>query len=252
MLTNSHGLEKASIQSFIVKGQSMLPVLSEGDTCLVAVGDRPKLEVGDIFCFEFFGMQVVHRIIGKGQLCGEAIFLERGDNFPVASLVFEEAVFGKVVAKIIDDKGGYSGYKISGKEKIVLEVWAGYVRAISRLLLDRLVRSRKFRRRLFVQKVLFALTVIFPTGLFCGDQPLRKRFSCLTVMWRNIFYNRAGEFVRVARETPGKISVIFPSNQWLPDDDLVTSLGAKRGKSRKDAQKGVMLNEEETMDKADH
>lgn len=79
-----------------VKGESMRPLVREGDEVMVRPLETGKVKVGDIVCF---GKPVTcHRVIGKSRCNGRLYLLEKGDRQLESTKIPVDDISGKVVA----------------------------------------------------------------------------------------------------------------------------------------------------------
>ncbi len=85
---------------FRMHGNSMLPLLKEGDSINVVPAQVEDLKAGDIAVFSKKGTPALtcHRIIGKLKSGNTLYFLENGDNSPRVDMVSSEDIIGKAVS----------------------------------------------------------------------------------------------------------------------------------------------------------
>ncbi|MCP4364534.1 MAG: hypothetical protein GY800_04475 [Planctomycetes bacterium] len=83
-----------------VRGDSMWPVVRDGDQVLVEFVDEHGLRKGDIICFSTFNALIVHRLIGTlTPENGQITLLTGGDaNWCSYEMIGLDQVMGKVVA----------------------------------------------------------------------------------------------------------------------------------------------------------
>lgn len=90
----------------VVKGNSMLPLLREGDIVIITRVKPSEISIGDVIVFKTFtGTLVIHRVIGITVEDGRYYYVTKGDNnrFPDFAYFVDgkgvtyERVVGKVV-----------------------------------------------------------------------------------------------------------------------------------------------------------
>ncbi len=89
---------------FNFKGNSMEPVLKEGDALQVFPVNETDIRAGDIVIFNR-NVLVCHRILGRFRRDDRLCFLEKGDNSSGVGSIFYEDIIGKV--KYIITKDGF-------------------------------------------------------------------------------------------------------------------------------------------------
>lgn len=84
------------MKRYIINGRSMEPTLLDGQTCILLEREENYYE-GQIICFERYGQKVIHRLIVKTRILNGNILVEKGDNYPIASLIQNEDIIGRCI-----------------------------------------------------------------------------------------------------------------------------------------------------------
>jgi hypothetical protein len=123
--------DQAGARSLIpITGNSMLPLIREGDQVLVVHG-RNSVRRGDVVVFRRQGQLIAHRVLRIDDDEGQAAFLVKGDNLSTFDpLVDPGAVLGRVLAV-------QRGNRSLALDSTSWRVWGGFV-AITTLALARL------------------------------------------------------------------------------------------------------------------
>lgn len=93
----------ASVPVAIVKGNSMYPLLREGDIVFITRASPDDISVGDVIVFSTPGGRlVVHRVVEIVDVGGRRFFITQGDNNPIKDFYYPVGVPGdKVVGKLV-------------------------------------------------------------------------------------------------------------------------------------------------------
>ena len=90
----------AEIPIAVVKGQSMLPLLREGDLVIITKVNNPSdIKVGDVVVYRNpVGKLIIHRVIMVWKAGNEYYYITQGDNnmFPDYPKVAYSSIVGKV------------------------------------------------------------------------------------------------------------------------------------------------------------
>jgi signal peptidase I len=80
-----------------VRGSSMFPSLLPGDVLTVSAKKTESVERGDLVLCARDGFFVVHRVVGKVNISGEAHVVTRGDALPIADApVLQSELLGRI------------------------------------------------------------------------------------------------------------------------------------------------------------
>ncbi len=79
-------------------GDSMLPLIKDGDKVFIKRSQPTEMKVGDVIAFETPQSITIHRIIGKKIRNSLPLLIEKGDNNLHSSPVIEGDIIGKVFA----------------------------------------------------------------------------------------------------------------------------------------------------------
>lgn len=175
----------------------MLPTLSDGEVCTVILGDKPIIKNGSIICFKFFGMSVIHRSIGKIRCKNNIVYIERGDNMPIASLVLDSYIIG---IPFIQKEKHYNICFYNSDSmymKIVTKLWTKFAYFMYCNLCLKCIKSVRLEKRKIGELLVFLFFVYIPTILFCLDKPLKTRTDALHSMWINYFRDYNGHYERI-------------------------------------------------------
>lgn len=87
-----------------VQGNSMHPVIRDGDVVLVKPAKMSEIKLGDVVCYRSGNIIIAHRFIQKRRENGKIALLIKGDsNLSFDKKVHREQVLGKVV--VIEREG---------------------------------------------------------------------------------------------------------------------------------------------------
>lgn len=97
----------AEVPVAVVKGNSMLPLLREGDIVFIVKSGPQNIEVGDIVVYRTYtGSLIIHRVIEVREIDGKYYYVTKGDNNNIPDVhhfdygigISGERVVGKVVS----------------------------------------------------------------------------------------------------------------------------------------------------------
>ena len=78
-------------------GESMYPLIINGNKLYIKVSEKPNYQVGDIIAYIRDGQLIAHRLIKITKDAGKTNYLFKGDNNPgIDSYVKKQAIIGKV------------------------------------------------------------------------------------------------------------------------------------------------------------
>lgn len=80
----------------IVLGTSMEPLYKSGQMCIIQDIKESELQESCVACFERFGQKIIHRLILLRKVNGKQIIVEKGDNYPIASIIDVSTIRGVV------------------------------------------------------------------------------------------------------------------------------------------------------------
>lgn len=146
------------MKTYVVKGTSMTPLLKEGQVCFI-VEDANEFFAGDVACIERFDRKVIHRLIVYKNLFGKKIIIEKGDSYPIASMVDEEDLMGKCIN--IGEQAAY-------KPQSSIKVFFLYILIKNADLL--ICLFRKLKRESTILKLNYIKYFVIPTVLFNTDR----------------------------------------------------------------------------------
>lgn len=86
----------------VVQGQSMLPLLREGDIVLAYRPPPNEIGVGDIIIYQAHGKLIIHRVVGVVSIGGRYFFITQGDNNPLPDYLYFDVVDGAPVGVSYD------------------------------------------------------------------------------------------------------------------------------------------------------
>lgn len=76
-----NGAEKASgLVKFVYNGNSMYPMLREGDILLVKYSEANTLAMGDLVAYRSKGAVIVHRFLYRKEISGKSFIVAKADN----------------------------------------------------------------------------------------------------------------------------------------------------------------------------
>lgn len=145
------------MRRFIINGNSMEPTLLDGQSCLIVEGAF-EFHQDDIICFRRFDRKVIHRLIVKKTVFGKTIYIERGDNYPIASLVEADDMIGKCI----------------NSKKVLCDRKDNKCRVLSIILFDILLKKsavflKKIRLNGFSDVLCFLRVFVIPTLVMKND-----------------------------------------------------------------------------------
>lgn len=79
-------------------GNSMLPLIKDGDKIFIKRSKPTEMKVGDVIAFETPNSITIHRVIGKKFRNGQLFLIEKGDNNLHSNHITEGNIVGKVFA----------------------------------------------------------------------------------------------------------------------------------------------------------
>ncbi len=101
------------------RGQSMYPLIQNGDILLIEPKSTDEFKIGDIIFYRRpSGTYVVHRLIKKN---GSATLQSKGDNLPYYDA---PVTVGEVLGKVIQIEGGGRRIRLQGGPRRTL-AWVG-------------------------------------------------------------------------------------------------------------------------------
>lgn len=103
----------ADIPIAVVKGNSMLPLLREGDVVFIVKSGPHEIKEGDVIVFRTpdNAMLIIHRVIKVVRTDNIPYYVTKGDNNPFKDAYYPIGVpYGKVVGKVASV--GNSVYKV--------------------------------------------------------------------------------------------------------------------------------------------
>jgi signal peptidase len=97
----------AEIPLAVVKGESMFPLLREGDLVIIVRVKPEDIDVGDIIVFRTpNGRLVVHRVIDIVEVNGRKYYVTMGDNNRVRDVYYPVGVpYDRVIGKLMSFNG---------------------------------------------------------------------------------------------------------------------------------------------------
>ena len=84
--------------SLVLRGESMVPFFTEGQTVTVDCALEGSIGVGEVIVFEQAGKLCAHRVLARRLRDGEICYVEKGDNQLGRTIVRHDEVLGNVVA----------------------------------------------------------------------------------------------------------------------------------------------------------
>jgi hypothetical protein len=89
--------ERGIRNHYVIAGDSMLPLIQDGDVALVEHGTG-RIDVGSIILFRTGEGMTVHRVLRRAEQRGDVSYRAKGDNAPQIDRVATGDVIGRVVA----------------------------------------------------------------------------------------------------------------------------------------------------------
>ncbi|MEM1628418.1 MAG: signal peptidase I [Desulfurococcaceae archaeon] len=88
----------------VVKGNSMLPLLREGDIVIIIKANAEEIKPGDIIVYKAGDKLIIHRVIEIRRMSGDLYFVTKGDNNPMSDFIYFDNLIGihhsRVVGKV--------------------------------------------------------------------------------------------------------------------------------------------------------
>lgn len=146
----------------------MEPTLHSGQSCVI-IEDYNKYCAGDIICFERNGIKIIHRLVICTLKYGQMLLVEKGDNYPIATLLEMEQVFGKALTQL-DQK-----YIDNTKNSSIIFLFALLIRLFRNV--ENCLFLIGFKKTAFICR--YAYVVVMPSVLFVHEDSLLNKIKNL-------------------------------------------------------------------------
>lgn len=98
----------------VVKGESMLPILREGDIVFTYKPNPSEIRIGDVIVYKTYTNKlIIHRVVEVRIVDGKYYYVTRGDNNPGPDIIYFDVVnhrplgvsYDRVVGKVLSVDG---------------------------------------------------------------------------------------------------------------------------------------------------